>query len=354
MEDDHTTANRQLTWSGFNACCDAAEVPAAVQRAAAFGEFVAGGRALPFDGFAVRLVRAFRPADRPSTPPPADGPSVDTIDGCMVWGRNNHGQLGLGHWFGSQRAPALLLGLPQLLPASPVPREVKLASCGASHTVMATTAGELWACCANELGQLGIGETVVSSAIKAHTTRTVGVHHKDNCHFSVPQRVGGVPWAMLHGVRSLACGDNHTVLADGAGRVWLWGDNSKGQFGLGLETPVLWLPELVEDLVAEQVSLVAAGARHSAAVGVDGQLFTWGDNKCLASRPPPPLPFPHPWRMLERALTAWPAAQVRPARAGGLRGSVSGKHGRRSADGAGRGDGLLRRAAHAGGRRAGR
>ena len=53
MEDDHTTANRQLTWSGFNACCDAAEVPAAVQRAAAFGELVAGGRALPFDGFAL-------------------------------------------------------------------------------------------------------------------------------------------------------------------------------------------------------------------------------------------------------------------------------------------------------------
>lgn len=121
------------------------------------------------------------------------------LGGCWSWGRNHRGQLGLGHWGASQRGPAIPIGLPQLEPPSPVPRKVKLASCGANHTVLATESGEVWACGANEVDQLGLGMMERATAGKVGTAakpRMTGGHAKDTEHFAVPQRVRGLLWAV--------------------------------------------------------------------------------------------------------------------------------------------------------------
>lgn len=64
------------------------------------------------------------------------------------------------------------------------------------------------------------------------------------------------------------------------GRVYVFGGNQFGQLGTGASQGET-LPRLLEDpcLESKLVKMVSCGARHSAILLEDGQVFSWGWNK---------------------------------------------------------------------------
>jgi alpha-tubulin suppressor-like RCC1 family protein len=81
-----------------------------------------------------------------------------------------------------------------------------------------------------------------------------------------------------HGVRATAAaaGRQHSLVLGHDGRVWAFGDGSRGQLGLGpARREQVATPAALEGLPAAAAS-VYAGGDASAAVGADGELWVWG------------------------------------------------------------------------------
>lgn len=232
----------------------------------------------------------------------------------FVWGDNDVGQLGLG-----SLQPFADVAINHSFPA------LRAVACGANHSTALAVSGEVytWGHALN--GRLGNG-----------ATERLGVSGAEAQCFPVPYRVAG-----LEPVTQVSCGADHT-LAIGASGVWAWGCGSGGKLGLG-DCADRWTPslvprtkgrsalcvsagtwnslvviafppmqagglvysfgsgyhgqlglgstkvslaaELVEFFAAHQLLCrhVSAGSHHSAAVTIDGELYTWGSNKysCL-------------------------------------------------------------------------
>ena len=73
----------------------------------------------------------------------------------------------------------------------------------------------------------------------------------------------------------IAAGDHHTVAIQKDGSLWAWGDNSRGQLGLGNHSD-RDIPTRVG--TARNWVAVAAGRNHSLGLKADGSLWAWGDN----------------------------------------------------------------------------
>ena len=76
----------------------------------------------------------------------------------------------------------------------------------------------------------------------------------------------------------------HSLLLTSAGRVLSFGTGQYGALGHGYsggkQLPDVLRPRYIEALAGVRCTSVAAGELHSAAVSVDGDLFTWGDGFC--------------------------------------------------------------------------
>lgn len=75
----------------------------------------------------------------------------------------------------------------------------------------------------------------------------------------------------------ISAGEQHSIAAGKQG-VYAWGNNSFGQCGAGNpnSTPFLLAPQMVPIPTGIQISKIAAGGRHSAAVSTCGKLMSWG------------------------------------------------------------------------------
>ncbi|XP_037082015.1 X-linked retinitis pigmentosa GTPase regulator-like [Pollicipes pollicipes] len=73
----------------------------------------------------------------------------------------------------------------------------------------------------------------------------------------------------------LGAGVAHTVALTVDGRLYTWGSNAEGQCGLG-ESPGAAVPTLVPS--DDEIVNVSCGYRHTAFVTADGELFTFGEN----------------------------------------------------------------------------
>jgi len=100
----------------------------------------------------------------------------------------------------------------------------------------------------------------------------IGVYATD-----VAQTVGstnGAGGMQLHGVST---GRHHACALDPNGYAYCWGNGYNGQLGNGPQWPVpVSTPTAVTG--GRQFRAIAAGARHTCAIGTDNHLYCWGNN----------------------------------------------------------------------------
>jgi len=185
----------------------------------------------------------------------------------FTWGSGSQGQLGHGNTND--------LSIPQQV--KKVPKSIHHISGGGAHTLIATKDHFVFSCGSGEYGQLGTNSTSNSLEL-AEITTLKGLH-----------------------VALLSCGWSHSVALLENGCVYVWGNASYYQLGLGTETnedtkqflettppnskkinttlkiPDQLIPKLLPSL--NGVIFVACGMRHTAAVTKDGRVFTWGHGK---------------------------------------------------------------------------
>jgi alpha-tubulin suppressor-like RCC1 family protein/regulation of enolase protein 1 (concanavalin A-like superfamily) len=165
-------------------------------------------------------------------------------DGKLTaWGGNDYGQLGDGTQT-DKEAPVNVGSL----------SGIAAVTAGKSHSVAIGTGGLLFTWGNNSKGQIGNGATAMARTtpfqVAAFTTTNAAV--------------------------SASVGDGYTLACTADGKVWSWGDNSKGQLGVPVSTASRSLPAQVGGLTG--VIAVAAGDTHSLALKSDGTVWAWGDN----------------------------------------------------------------------------
>jgi len=158
----------------------------------------------------------------------------------FTWGRNTYGQLGHNN-----------------LTDSPVPRSVQglerivNVACGHGHTAAVCSVGKLWTFGDGEGGRLGHGD-----------------HHWRPRPTLVTR--------LLHARTSyVACGVAYTVAVTPSGALYSWGRGGHGRLGHGDEFDRL-VPTAVAGLRGVDISSADCGIAHTAAVTVDGKLYTFG------------------------------------------------------------------------------
>ncbi|KAK9969383.1 hypothetical protein ABG768_027560 [Culter alburnus] len=161
----------------------------------------------------------------------------------FVFGSNNSGQLGL-----QTKGPVTKPICVKVLKGE----RVQFVACGTDHTLVNTSQGEFFAAGGNSDGQLGLG------------------HCNDSISF---QRLH--PFCDYAPIKLLSAGDHTSAALTEDGRLFLWGDNSVGQLGLGNDSHAL-LPEELK--LGQLIQWVSCGYRHSALVTDNGDVFTFGES----------------------------------------------------------------------------
>ncbi|XP_045910484.1 titin homolog [Micropterus dolomieu] len=160
----------------------------------------------------------------------------------LMFGGNTWGQLGLGFKPAASK-PASVKALKS--------EKVKLVACGRDHTIVCTWRGSVYGTGSNQEGQLGLG----------HCNNTTSFHLLRPFCDDTP-------------IKMLSAGCNTSAALTEDGRLFMWGDNSVGQIGLGDEG---FAAEPREVNVGEAVMWVSCGNHHSAFVTVGGDLYTFGE-----------------------------------------------------------------------------
>ncbi|XP_028318385.1 retinitis pigmentosa GTPase regulator b isoform X3 [Gouania willdenowi] len=160
----------------------------------------------------------------------------------FMFGSNNWGQLGLGS--------KVTINKPTCVKALKC-EKVQLVACGRNHTLVCTAQGGVYASGGNSEGQLGLGDCEERSTFQKVTSLD------------------------SHGpIKQLDAGSNTSAALTATGKLFMWGDNSEGQIGLGKESHYLWPQEVS---VGRPISWVSCGYYHSALVTGDGVLYTFGE-----------------------------------------------------------------------------
>ena len=120
---------------------------------------------------------------------------------------------------------------------------------GNSHCLFLTVTGKVYAIGENFLGQLGDG------AIR---------------NTSAPLEIKG-----LSDIINIGAGSNHSFAITRTGEVYAWGQNSNGQLGLGVTSEQIRTPQIVNGL--EGVIQIDGGDTHSVALDKNGRIYTWGN-----------------------------------------------------------------------------
>ena len=113
-------------------------------------------------------------------------------------------------------------------------------SAGASHTIILTVDGEVWAWGTNSMGQLGDGTT---------------------------QRRAR-PVKIMEDVISIDVGHGHALAITSDGTLWVWGRTGLDQYGIGLTYIFMKNPVRVTG----DVVYISAGGGHSTFITTDGIL----------------------------------------------------------------------------------
>ena len=166
-------------------------------------------------------------------------------DGTLwSWGKNNKGQLGLGHTDKKY--------IPSKIGTAADTNWVEVFVSG-YHTIARRSDNTLWGWGNNAAGQLGLG---------------------DQNNRTIPNKVGGdKDWAKA------VVGKYHTVALKTDGSLWAWGKNAQGQLGIGSgqgkEGNVSVPTQVGTDKDWVEIFI---GTDHTIALKEDGTLWSWGKN----------------------------------------------------------------------------
>ena len=127
-------------------------------------------------------------------------------------------------------------------------------ACGIDgHTAAIKTDGTLWMWGNNFNGKLGDNTTVDRSS-------------------PVQTITGGTNW------KQVSCGHSHTAAVKTDGTLWLWGRNNSSFAGILGDSSVINRSSPVQTISRGSTwKQVACGSYHTAAIKIDGTLWTWGD-----------------------------------------------------------------------------
>ncbi|MFO1484682.1 MAG: choice-of-anchor D domain-containing protein [Verrucomicrobiaceae bacterium] len=221
----------------------------------------------------------------------------------FAWGDDQHGQLGRG-----TSGVGVHSDLPVAVSGLLVGKHVKAVSAGLSHSVALTDTGELFAWGHNSSGQLGDGTSaverttpvavtglsgIVITAVDCGYTHNLAVTNDGKLYAwgagangrlgnggtadsNVPLLISG-PWGTRK-IIAVSAGAAHSLAVDEDGKVYAWGENIKGQLGLGDLAQRLTPVQVTGVLVGQDIHRVEAGAEHSFAQTHDNKVFTWGGN----------------------------------------------------------------------------
>eukprot|EP00618_Florenciella_parvula_P012719 CAMPEP_0119481230 /NCGR_PEP_ID=MMETSP1344-20130328/9668_1 /TAXON_ID=236787 /ORGANISM="Florenciella parvula, Strain CCMP2471" /LENGTH=841 /DNA_ID=CAMNT_0007515599 /DNA_START=58 /DNA_END=2580 /DNA_ORIENTATION=- len=181
--------------------------------------------------------------------------------GCGFQGQTGHATIGSKDRPCDSATNDRLTGV-QLLPkvVGSFVRKEKIASvsCGARHTSVITSLGEVWCWGEGKCGQLGYGKVRFNSRPRL----TIA---------ACP--VKGAPFD------AVTCGYAHTIAKTTTGRLYSWGFNAYGQLGLG-HSDSQFEPAPVEVMGRDGNSCVVrevkASGNYSAALSERGDIYTFG------------------------------------------------------------------------------
>mmetsp|Transcript_29154 Transcript_29154/g.44085 ORF Transcript_29154/g.44085 Transcript_29154/m.44085 type:complete len:194 (+) Transcript_29154:648-1229(+) len=131
---------------------------------------------------------------------------------------------------------------------------------GESHMTVLTTEGEVLTSGAGSYGRLGNLETTDQLYLEP------------------------VDMLVAEDIVHISCGSSFTLALTKDGIVYGWGQNNKGQLGVGLGLSVdiyamEALPRVIEgNLEGRRVVKISTGHSHAAAVTDRGELFVWGSS----------------------------------------------------------------------------
>jgi alpha-tubulin suppressor-like RCC1 family protein len=209
-------------------------------------------------------------------------------DGSLwAMGDNSSGQLGNGSYF-SAKQPVNIVG-----------SDVTAIAAGSGYSLFLKSDGSLWGMGDNGLGQLGDGsynatnapEQIVASnvtAIAAGFAHTLflkrdgslwamgfndsgqlgdGTYGSGN-HTNLPEQI------VASNVTEIAAASYHSMFLKSDGSLWVMGANDDGELGDGTYNSTNW----PEQIVASNVTAIAAGGVHSLFLKKDGSLWAMGYN----------------------------------------------------------------------------
>ncbi|XP_049430285.1 probable E3 ubiquitin-protein ligase HERC3 [Epinephelus fuscoguttatus] len=99
----------------------------------------------------------------------------------------------------------------------------------------------------------------------------------DTTHTNIPRPVEAL---CNTAVSQVACGSQHSVALTKDGQVYTWGQDSRGQLGLGRRKLAANSPQHLRSLSVMPLVQIAAGGEQSFALSVSGGVFGWGRNDC--------------------------------------------------------------------------
>ncbi|KAH3767211.1 cell wall anchor protein [Pelomyxa schiedti] len=170
-----------------------------------------------------------------------------------AWGYNRHGQVGAGDLV-DKKQPVHVTSLPLLSARSSI-------SAGGGHSALLLENGDGYLWGRNMKGEVGYRET----------------EGRPNMTPVIPTLPTRVRMTML------CCGAHHTIAAiQGSSDLLVWGDNTHGQLGLGKPFEPRFSPVFLSMSLyigrSDTIASLSAGCYHSVAVLGNGSIFVWGRN----------------------------------------------------------------------------
>ncbi len=177
--------------------------------------------------------------------------AITPAGGAMCWGLNAYGQLGDGTKI-DRLVPVAVKG-----PGNQPLAGVVAVAAGGSHSCALLAGGAVFCWGLNTLGQIGVGSA--------------------GGEYPVAVQVPGIS-----GATAVVAGAWHSCARLGTGALACWGRNAYGQLGLGFDSDWVASPGEVKGPGGAgglmDVTAVAAGAEHTCALALGGQVFCWGSN----------------------------------------------------------------------------